>query len=88
MGGREAARAVYGDCNEFGDAKDVVGGTHHVCGELSALSATVSTSSQTSDGLDPAENLLDALADPLANGIAGVAYGATIDGGAAVRVRQ
>jgi len=72
--------------DEFGDAKEIVGGADQVSSELSALSAAVSTSPQASDGLDPAKDLLDAPADPLTESIAEMAHGATSDGGAAVRV--
>ena len=68
-------------CDELGDAKQVVGGADHVSSELSVLSATVSTSPEAPDGLDPSKDLLDTLADALTDGVAGMAYSATIDGG-------
>ena len=72
--------------DELGDAKEVVSSTDQVSSELGAVSAAIATSPQASDGLDPSEDLLDTRADALTDGVAGMAYGATIDGRPAVRV--
>lgn len=72
--------------DEFGDAKEVVGRADQVSSELGAPAATISTSPKTSHGLDPSEDLLDAPADPLADGVTKMTYGTAINGGPAVRV--
>ena len=72
--------------DELGDAKEVVGRADQVCGKLGAPATTISTAPEAAHGLDPSEDLLDASADALTDGVTTMTYGATIDGGPAVRV--
>jgi hypothetical protein len=58
----------------------MVRGGNEVSGELRADQASESRLPEARDGLRPAENLLDALADPLAHGVAVVSCGPGVDG--------
>jgi len=57
----------------------VTGGGGQGEGPADAGLAAVAGFPQSAAGLDPAERLLDALADPLADGVAGVSGGAPVD---------
>src|SRR5689334_19462956 len=65
---------------EATEADQVVGGGHEVARQAGALDAPETGPSEAADGLHPAEDLLDAFPDPLADGIAGVAGGPAVDG--------
>src|SRR5918911_959578 len=80
-GGRGERASVRGQAAE---ADEVVGGGDEVAGQAGAGDAPVAGPAEAADGLHPAEDLLDPLPDPLADGIAGVAGRAAVDGAAAV----
>src|SRR5229473_8135152 len=85
----EASAAVWWSCAscggraESGDAEQVVGGGHQMGMQLGALEATIASTAQAADGLHPAEDLFDPLADPLTDGVAGMSRGAAAERGAA-----
>src|SRR3954452_22207369 len=69
---------------QLGEADQVVGGRGEGETPSDTLEPTMAGLAQTTRDFDPAEGLLDALADTLAQGIAGVAGRAAIDGRGAV----
>jgi hypothetical protein len=69
--------------NEPGQADQGVGGGRKGKGPSRSLEAAQAASGWAGDGLDPAEGLLDALSCPLAHGIARMAGGPAVEGGAA-----
>src|SRR5918997_6197735 len=65
---------------QLGDADQVVGGRGEGEAPPDTLEPSVAGLAQAAWNLDPAEGLLDALADTLAQGIAGVACRTAING--------
>src|SRR5258708_34541446 len=61
------------------NAEEVVRRANQPRGHLGPLFSFVTSPSEVGDGLGPAENLFDSLANALADGIAGVAGRAGID---------
>src|SRR5215207_7260943 len=78
-----AAGRSGGRRDQLDQADEVVGGGGQVCPTLVARQAPVAQLAPAADGLGPAEDLLDPLADALAEGIAGMAGGAAVDRAAA-----
>src|SRR5277367_1059373 len=72
--------------HNFGDANEVVGGCGQYEEPLHRASASMACLAQPTDGLDPAERLLDLLALDRADAIAGMTGGARIDCRAAIGV--
>src|SRR5260221_87562 len=71
---------------QFRDADEIVGGGGEDEEPFDQPAAAMTGLAQPGDGLDPAERLLDPLALDHADGIAGVARGAAVDGRAAVGI--
>src|SRR5918997_3784523 len=71
---------------QLGDADQVVGGSGEGEAPPDALEPSVAGLAQAARDLDPAERLLDPLADALAQGVAGMPRGSTVDGRGPVRV--
>jgi hypothetical protein len=65
------------------DSQKIVGGRDQKGAHLHSLATAKAGPADTAYGLHPAEYLLDAFADALAYGIAGMARGTRINGGAA-----
>src|SRR5579862_7129881 len=84
---RAEGRALRG--RQFGEQsshpEQVVRAADDVCGELGTGFPSEACSPEAADGLAPAEDLLDSLADALADPVARVARGAAVDLGATVR---
>lgn len=72
-------RCSPGWAQEGWQPDEVVGGGGEGEGPADALDATVSGLSQARGLLDPAEDLLDALSNDLADGVAGMPRGAVVD---------
>src|SRR5260370_34790755 len=66
-------------CYEPRNAEEVVRCANHPRGHLGPLLSFVTSPSEVGDGLGPAENLFDSLANALADGVAGVAGRTGID---------
>src|SRR6266542_4686695 len=64
---------------EPGDAHEVVGGHDQVARQFGACHATEARATEATDRLHPAEDLLDALTKPLAQAVADVPRGATVN---------
>ena len=69
---------------ELRDPEEVVGGPNEVRGHLGSLRALVASAPEVRDRLRPAEDLLDALPETLADGVAGMSSRAAVDAGAAM----
>ena len=67
-------------CQDVADAHEVVGRRNEHREPVNLRRSAQLDLSQGSDGLPPAEHFLDPLAQSLADGIAGVARGAGVDG--------
>src|SRR3954467_7053843 len=72
-----------GLCQQLGDADQVVGGDRKGEHRLGLSASADLDLCKPGLRLDPAEHLLDALADPLADGVAGMARRAAVDRGPA-----
>ena len=77
--GRVAAHCSY-SAEQFGQADEIVSGGCKGEGSVDLAEAAELRSSQSGDGLDPAERLFDPFTGALTVDIAGVAGGAMIDG--------
>src|SRR5207302_2039797 len=70
-------------CHRGGNQPDhshqVVGGRHQIASQLGPCQASVTRASEATGGFHPAEDLLNAFADALADGIADVARRAPVD---------
>jgi hypothetical protein len=55
---------------ESGDSEQVVGGSHQISMQLSAVEAAIASTPQAAHGLHPAEDLFDPLAYPLTHRVA------------------
>lgn len=66
-------------CQNFGYANEVVGGRGQYEEPLHQASASMACLARPTDGLDPAERLLDLLALDRAEALAGMTGGARID---------
>src|SRR5208337_2280518 len=64
---------------ELGDSEQVVAGGDEVGVHLHPLTTAIAGATQPADGLHPAEGFFDPLADPLADGVTGMAHGAGVD---------
>src|SRR6476469_3463048 len=60
----------------------VVGGCHQIAGQLSLLQTEIARSSEPTDRLHPAKDLLDPFADALTDGIPNMTGGSAVDGAA------
>jgi len=74
--GSDRSRASCG--KQLRQPDEVVGGRGEGEGGSEAVGAAQHRPSHTADGLHPAEGLFDPLADPLARGIAGMAFRARV----------
>ena len=63
---------------EFRDPEQVVRGTHQISSETGPRDPSIAAATEVADGLHPAEDLLDPLADALANGVSGPAGSAQV----------
>src|SRR5206468_12572801 len=87
VGGRKSWRRTESEhglrraSQKLGDTYQVVGGRGEGEHPAHPGGAAMTGLAQPGDGLDPAEHLLDALANAPADGITGVSRGATVDGG-------
>ena len=79
-GGSGSGGLASMDAFEATEADQVVGGADEIAREGGAVEPSEAGSTEAADGLHPAEDLLDALPDPLADGVAGVAGGPAVDG--------
>ena len=64
---------------EFRDAQQIVRGADQVRGEAGAFYAAIAGATEVTDGLHPAEDLLDPLANALADRVTGPAGGAQVE---------
>src|SRR5271157_3619705 len=64
---------------ELRDPQQVVGGADQVGGEAGPLEAPIARAAEVPDRLDPAEDLLDPLADALAHRVSGPTSGAMVE---------
>lgn len=76
---RVRASRSCGRSEQLGQPDQIIGGRREGERPVDLLEAAELGSSQACDGLDPAERLLDPLADAQAGCVAGVASGAAID---------
>src|SRR5258707_5543800 len=80
---RSAKHGVESSCSargeKFGHSDEVVRRGDHMARQLGASDTFVSRSAEAADGLHPSEDLFNALAKPLADGVARVTRRACID---------
>src|SRR3954454_12010720 len=72
-GGSGSGGAASLDAFEATEADQVIGGADEIAREGGAVESSEASPTEAADGLHPAEDLLDPLADTLADGVAGMA---------------
>ena len=79
-GGLGSGGLASWDAFEATEADQIVGGADEIACEGGAVESSEAGPTEATDGLHPAEDLLNALPDPLADSVAWVARGPAVDG--------